>query len=374
MNTFHTRYWNGLSALLLLGLLTLFPAQSAQGITQGLLCCSQRVIPALFPFFVVSDLLMSTSAAGWLGLLARPYTRSCLGIQDEQAPAALMLSWLGGFAVAAKTISELYEKGHVSKHQAELLLVCAVGSSPAFVINTVGLLMLHSIRLGICLFLSLFFSSLICGILCSKIFSSTRQDAFCSAPGSSTAYSAGLVPAVGRAVHTTLTVCGFVLFFSCISNCLKAILAHFDLTSSFVSFFLDTMLEVTGGCLSGSKLPSAWAPFACCTALSVLSLSVCLQVRALSGQSLSLKLLLWSRSLHLALSLVFLRIFLKLVPGSLDAVSTLAAQVIPQNRLAPDAAFILFLLCCLILHFTSGNQWTIMFEGKKSNRFSRKAR
>ncbi len=365
MNAFHSRSLYGMLLLLLLGLLAFFPAQSAQGITQGLVCCGQRVIPALFPFFVISDLLMSSPAAGWLGVLARPYTRFGLGIRDKEAPAALILSWLGGFAVAAKTVSRLYEDGRVSRSQAELLLVCAVGSSPAFVVNTVGLLMLHSVRLGICLFFALFLSSLACGLLIARIFPFPSTQAFCRKAEQKAVQPAGLVPAVGRAVSTTLTVCGFVLFFSCVSNCLQTVLAQLVPISPAARFVSDAFLEVTGGCLSGSRLPAAFAPIACCTALSILSLSVFLQVRALASRELSLDLLLWSRPLHLAFSLLFLRLLLRFVPASSDVISTLADQVISQSRLAPDSALVLFALCCLVLRFTSGSQWTIMVDRKK---------
>ena len=97
--------------------------------------------------------------------------------------------------------------------------------------------------------------------------------------------------------------------------------------------------------------------------LSLQSLSVLLQVRALLCPQLSLAPLLAARPLHLACSLAALRGLLGLVPGAAAAASTLTGRVIAQSSTPPDAALVLFLLCCAVLRrasFTSGGRWGII--------------
>ena len=349
MNVSRIKSISAAGALLLLILLLCFPSQSAQGVLKGLSCCAQRVIPALFPFFVVSNLIMSGPAADWLGILVRPFARYGMGIREKSACSALVLSWLGGFAVAAGTISRLYEQGQISKRQAELLLVCGVGSSPAFVINTVGLLMLNRFRLGVCLCIALFLSNLCCGVFAAKLFSQKNFSGQVPPNDTQKVVLGGLVPAVGQAVQSSLTVCGFVVFFSCLSACLEPIFSSAFPQIPGIPAVLNSLLEVTSGCLSAASLPQNQAPFACCITLSLLSLSVLLQVRSLLCKEISLKFLLWFRPMHLGLSLCFFRMLLRFFPGCMEASSTLVGQVIPQARLAPDAAMVLFLLCCLVL-------------------------
>ena len=71
------------------------PAAAAGGVLRGLGVCYETVIPALFPFLVLSRLLLESRAASALGLLLRPYTR-LLGMRSPKAPAAMLCGVLGG--------------------------------------------------------------------------------------------------------------------------------------------------------------------------------------------------------------------------------------------------------------------------------------
>ena len=77
------------------------PGAAAGGVLRGLSVCYETVIPALFPFLVLSRLLLESRAASALGLLLRPYTR-LLGLHSPKAPAAMLCGVLGGFAGGKK--------------------------------------------------------------------------------------------------------------------------------------------------------------------------------------------------------------------------------------------------------------------------------
>ena len=79
------------------------PGAAAGGVLRGLSVCYETVIPALFPFLVLSRLLLESRAASALGLLLRPYTR-LLGLHSPKAPAAMLCGVLGGFAGGAKAV------------------------------------------------------------------------------------------------------------------------------------------------------------------------------------------------------------------------------------------------------------------------------
>lgn len=359
------RLFGGFSAIAFLALILAFPSQSARGISDGLGCCALQVIPALFPFFVVANLLIASPLANGLGALVWPFTRFGLGIKGQKGATALLVSWLGGFAVAAGTVSQLYRQGQLSRRQAQLLLVCGVGSGPAFILNTVGLLMLGSTRLGACLFAALLCANLCTGIAMRFALPRSDEQIFYSAPASGEADGqAGFVQAVQAAVASMLTVCGFVIFF----RFLGAVLFELLPPSAPVQFIASALLEVTSGCAAAAQLSGGAAVAACCCALSIQSLSVLLQVRALLCSELSLAPLLAARPLHLAFSLLWLKVFLRFVPGEAAAASTLADRVITRTRIAPDAALVLFLLCCAVLwragSFTSAKQSGIIKRAK----------
>lgn len=335
------KFLRGGAVLGLLALLLIFPAESVQGISNGLLCCARQIIPALFPFFVVTQLILSDPTAHVLGLALRPLTRFW-GIRDKSAPTALLLSWLGGFAVAARCISELYENGQLTKPQAEFLLVCAVGSSPAFILNTVGLLMLSSRQAGILLLAAQLLANLCCALICRPCF---HFDTAATCAPSAKQTPVGLAQAVQSAVSSTLTVCGFVIFFRALAAVVSPLLPE----SQTVCFLLNALMEVTGGCQAGSAF-SRNGLYACCAALSIQSFSVLMQVRALTAKPISLRPLLLARLIHLPLSLGILHLLVKLWPVPVTVYSSLAPRVLTRSRSPADAAFLLFLLCCFVLH------------------------
>ena len=340
---FHTvkKWLRGLLPAALIALLLLFPKAGIQGVEQGLLCCARQIIPALFPFFVAVNLVLNSSAAQVLGLGLCPLTRA-LGLPGRDAPAALLLSWLGGFAAAARCVSQLYQQHRLPRRQAELLLICAVGSSPAFIINTVGLLMLHSSAAGLLLTAALLAANLATALCCRPFFHLEPMPAAVPASPNS---SGGLVDAVRQAIDSTLTVCGFVVFFRFLGTVLSQLLP----LSQPAGFLLNAALEVTSGCQAGAALPQGGL-YACCAALSLQSLSVLLQVRALLPPSLSLRPLLWARGLHLGLSLLFLKLLTMVFPLPSPVYSSLAPRVFARSSAPLDAALLLFLLCCLVLH------------------------
>ncbi len=349
--------FRGAAALICLALMLRWPQQSARGIQAGLASCAGQVIPALFPFFVVSSLIVASPLAEGLGLALYPITRFGLGLREKQAGAALLISWLGGFAVAASTISQLYRQGRLDQRGAALLLVCGVGSGPAFIVNTVGLLMLGSASVGFCLLGALLCANLCTGIIFrflawilakSGAFPPDKPTNFTGKASQNSPRKAesGFVAAVGNAVSSMLTVCGFVVFF----RFLCTVLGQSCSLPQKETFLLNALLEVTSGCAAASQLTDGTAVTACCIALSIQSLSVCLQVRALLCAELPLWPLLAARPVHLAFSLLFLPRFLALLPGAADVVSTLAPTVIPTTRTAPDTALVLFALCCVVLY------------------------
>lgn len=357
----------GVLALGLLALLLARPGESIRGIEEGLRCCAGQIIPALFPFFVVTNLIASGPAARLLGRVLRPVAR-LLGFEGDGAATALLLSWLGGFAVAAGCIGQLYRARQLTKPEAECLLASAVGSGPAFVINTVGLLMLGSHQAGMLLLGALLLANLCCGLLLRPALRRQRggnparagadagrksgfvargkaaEQAETEAPPPPAARQTGLVAAVGQAVDSTLTVCGFVLFFRFLCVVLAGLLPQ----GGPAAFAVSALLEVTSGCAAAAAL-GAGRMYACCAALSLQSLSVLLQVRALLPAELSMRPLLRCRVVHLPLSLLFLRLGLRLWPDASAALSTLAPRVLARSRMPLDAALLLFFLCCAVL-------------------------
>ena len=85
------------------------PAACQAALQQALQLCGRQLLPALFPFLIVSTLSADTGSAGLLGWPLRPLARM-LGFRSRAAAGVLLLGWVGGFAPAAAAAALALEK------------------------------------------------------------------------------------------------------------------------------------------------------------------------------------------------------------------------------------------------------------------------
>lgn len=219
--------WRMIACLLLCGVLVWFLAdagQVRQDVSAALALCARSVIPALFPFLVVSTLLLRLGfgelAAPWLAGLMEPLFRV-----DGVGSSALLLGLVGGYPIGPRTTAELYRQGALRRDEAERLLTFSNNSNPVFLISVLGLGVFGSVRTGIWLWLIHLLSALLTG-LCFRRYHSgpaacrepTRQSTF-----QAVSFPAALVESVRGACSGILSVCAFVLFFYVLARPLPAL-------------------------------------------------------------------------------------------------------------------------------------------------------
>lgn len=225
-------------------------AVAAEAVRRGLALCARSVIPALFPYFVVSGLFISLGFADGVGRRLEPLTRRLFGVGGAGA-SAFFLGLLGGYPVGGRTVGQLYRAGRLSKDEAERLLAFCNNAGPSFILGVVGVGYFGSLRTGVYLYLVHAFSAVLVGILFRK-----------KAPvsGQKVRYSAAFEPiaafvrAVGEAAEGMVRLCGFVVFFLVILALIT------DLTGLNHPALLG-FVELTSGvtALEGSRGNLAWA-------------------------------------------------------------------------------------------------------------------
>lgn len=166
MNNGKNRQGLAAAAALAFGVLVLaVPEAAARGFAGGTALCLQSVLPALFPFFVVCELL---TAAPPPAALLRPMQR-VLGLESAETARALLLSWVGGYAVCARLAGQLYGAGRITRRDAALLQVLGCCSGPGFVIGCVGGALLGNVRLGVVLYAAQIGANLGAGAVCQLL-------------------------------------------------------------------------------------------------------------------------------------------------------------------------------------------------------------
>ena len=95
------------------------PDACAQALREGLALCGGPLLLSLFPFLIVSTLLIQCPAADVLGLPFCPVA-SLIGVRAPAAGRVLLIGSLGGFAPAASAAAGAVRSGQLTGGQLKL--------------------------------------------------------------------------------------------------------------------------------------------------------------------------------------------------------------------------------------------------------------
>ena len=207
--------WRAAACLALSGVLVLFLAEAGfvrAAAAEALSLCARSVIPALFPFLVVSSLLLSLGLGELLSPMLAGLMEPLFRV-DGVGSSALLLGLVGGYPIGAKTAADLYRGGRLSRPEAERLLAFCNNSNPVFLISVLGVGVFGSVRAGVWLWLIHLLSSLLTGLLFRNHGGPARRQAGGTAAFQVVSLSAAFVAAVRESLSGMLSVCAFVTFF-----------------------------------------------------------------------------------------------------------------------------------------------------------------
>ena len=246
----------------------LAPEACGQALREGLSLCGGPLLLSLFPFLVVSRLLMQCPGAEILSLPFRSAAR-LIGIRAPCAARVLCIGFLGGFAPAASAASQAVRSGQLTPRQADALLPACVCSSPSFVILTVGQALLGSAELGFLLFLAQTAAGYLTAALLCRCAPGVSEAGMHPVPAQAEPPQLDRILADSSVAY--LKLCGFILYFRMLAAGAGALLPP------GAGVFCAMVLEVCSGCDLAART-GRWGSLLCCAALSVQGLSVLLQV------------------------------------------------------------------------------------------------
>lgn len=210
------RFQKNLLFLVLCSVLIWFFADAAHlrtAAAEALSLCARSVIPALFPFLVISTLLVSLGFGEWISPLLSGLMTSLFHLPGH-AGSAFVLGLVAGYPVGAQTAAALYRQKQLTQDEAERLLVFCNNSNPVFLISVLGLGVFNSIRIGIWLWLIHVGSALLVGLTVCR---SRRTTVHRRIPQPHSlqpdSFPSAFVAAVRGAATGMLSICGFVTLF-----------------------------------------------------------------------------------------------------------------------------------------------------------------
>ncbi|MFA5536227.1 MAG: sporulation integral membrane protein YlbJ, partial [Bacillota bacterium] len=153
-----------LTLLLLSALLISYPSFIFSAAKKGLDTWWQFVLPGLFPFFILVELLAQFGVIDFLGILLEPIMKPLFNIPGRGA-FVLTAGFTSGAPIGGILTSQLYQEQHLSRGEAARLVSFTNNASPLFILGSISVGLLGQPQFGKILALSHYFANLLIGIL-----------------------------------------------------------------------------------------------------------------------------------------------------------------------------------------------------------------
>ena len=240
----------GLWSILILMVLLILRSKAVQaGVRSGLALCGRVLIPALFPFSVLSGLLLRSGGAAALGAKADGWMRRRFHLPG-QAAAPLLTGLMGGYPLGAQSLAALYKAGGLTKSEAVALSAFCNHPGPAFLVGAVGASVLGEPTLGLWLWGVTVCSALLTGILFSPEHAVPAKKK--QPPAQEPACFRQLPAAIRDGAMAMLRVCGTVVLFSGLQ---AAVFPSGLSLPDWAASLLTGAMELTSGVVRVGALP-----------------------------------------------------------------------------------------------------------------------
>ena len=270
--------------------LLMFPREISAGIQQALTTYASTIFPSLFPFFILTSLIVDLGFSQWIGSLLAPVTTRFFHLNNV-CSGALILGFIGGYPSGAKAVVQLYQQHQCSRSEAHRMLSFCNNCGPSFFIGIVGCTIFHDTYIGVFLYIIHILSAFVVGFLFCSLRPDTLPQNSHTSIFKAVSFPVALIHAVTGAFHSLLNICAFFLFFSVlirilictgISRILSSILMTvFHLLPSQAACLLYGSLEITSGIVALPDEPTLLNLILCSFLLAWGSWSVHIQTLSL---------------------------------------------------------------------------------------------
>lgn len=272
-------------------LLLVYSDEASNAVLKAMETCAFTIIPSLFPYMVISSLIVTTGTSEILAKLFGKGVSKLLRV-SEYAVTPIILGVLCGFPVGAKNSLELHRCGMVSTKETEHLIAVSNNTGPAFIVEVVGRCYFGSRFTGLIFYIIQIFSALIVGIVYGRIVSKRSSPEDIKQQSMNKKYPHSFMiqisSAISSAAQSSVIVSGFIIFFSVISSYLSFLAQKLSINNSIMTI-LSAFFEFSGGARQSVELRGGLAFSVACFAINFSGISVFAQTAALvDGEKISL--------------------------------------------------------------------------------------
>lgn len=206
-----------------------------------------NLIPALFPFFIISDILINYNVTEYIPKIIKIICKSLFNISDNML-TIFILSMISGFPSNARNTRIFYDKGLITLEEANHILIFSHFSNPVFILTTVAIFFFNNQKVGIILLITHYLSNVILGI-CFR-----NKNTISNNSGNynyrNNDFGTIFISSIKKAVDTILLICGILTIFLMLSS----IIINTFSFNSYNAMLIKGFFEITIGIEALSNL------------------------------------------------------------------------------------------------------------------------
>ena len=201
----------------------------------------KNLVPTLFPFFIISDILIHYRFTDYIPMFLKKGCKYLFNITDNMI-TILLLSIISGFPSNARNTRTLYDNGDIDLDEANHILIFSHFSNPLFILTTVAIFFFNNEKIGIILLLSHYLSNFLLGIIFRNYFMHNNK-VINKDKNFKLNFGNVLILAIKRSIDTILLICGIVTIFLLLSSIINNVFS-FNLYNSML---VKGIFEITIG-------------------------------------------------------------------------------------------------------------------------------
>ena len=241
--------------------MAVLPALALDSARDGVALWADTVLPALLPFFICADFLISLGALRAAGRFLERPVRKLFGVPGSAA-FVFLISITSGYPMGAQLIGNMGRRGEITRQEGASMLTFCSTSGPLFILGAVGAGMLHSVRAGAVIAAAHYLGALVNGLLWKGVRSLKGEERLQPAQTSSVEFLSGggvcggnktcLLDLFTQSIFSSLksvgVICCYLILFTMLTDFLQFAGVLDFIHNGVLRGLVRGILEMTVGC------------------------------------------------------------------------------------------------------------------------------
>ena len=189
----------------------------------GLNIWVNNLIPTLFPFFIISDILINYKVVDYIPRFFKNIFKKIFNITDNMF-VIFILSMISGFPSNARNTRTMYDNGMIDINEANHIMIFSHFSNPLFILTTIGLFFFNYKKIGVILLITHYLSNIILGFLIRNKF--IHYETKKNDNEIKNSFGKIFIDSIKKAVDNILLICGIVCIFMILSSIIEILVLY----------------------------------------------------------------------------------------------------------------------------------------------------